>query len=757
MSTFEMFIKFAFVFCFLLAVCGICPAQSQFAVAFGTPNLEYAFPVIQTLDGGYAMTGYTYLPSTGGYDLILVKFDASGNLSWAKAVTTSPGQYNYGYSLIQMADGSYIVSGATCAYASDFDIFLLKFNSTGNLIWAKAIGDTGMAADYGYWIIKTNDGGYAIAGDCEGFGAFGSAVFLMKFSSADVLQWTTLVDGTNSDVLTMGAPSLIQTADGGYAVNGYTMSFGAGWWDFFFIKFTSAGAVSWVRTIGEPPVGAPDWGYSLDQTIDGGYVLTGHTANFGAGMSDLLLVKFNSAGTFQWATTVGGTQADGGNAVIKTPDGGCIATGFTMSYGAGGQDLWIVKFTAAGGVPWARRVGGPSPEYGHSIIQTNDGGYAVGGITYSFGDGSYDFFLVKFDNNGYSCTGTDIQPTVMSVSPTVMNVSPNVINASPRILNVSPTVYDITPTLTFVCPVTCTLTATASSNSPICEGDTLKLFGGPSGMANYQWSGPGGFSSTLQNPIRPNATMAMGGTYTLIVTDFAGCADTVSIVVTVNYRPYVYCMASGECVGDTIRLLGGGPVSSYTWTGPNGFYSTLMNPIIPNATLANTGWYYFTGTGYNGCSNTCSVYVEIINCGCPQPVAWIRCPYPCWNFSSCSTQSVIFGLYDTSGAGIDTMALYFTYIIHHPSMVAETTHLYEPTPFINYSSVADTIFAQVWGNWTDGDSVWVIFDSLSCFAPIKKMVGSINKVDTKKRLVRSIRNEKHNVQSFHYFTNFGKM
>ncbi|RKZ32959.1 hypothetical protein DRQ33_04980, partial [bacterium] len=711
----------------LIVFTGLCYAQAQFAVALGTVNLDYGFSVIQTADGGYAMAGYTYIPPTGGYDMLIAKFDTMGNCEWARTIGR-PAYYNYGYSLIQTADNGYIISGATDGYgAGYFDMLLVKFNSTGTFQWAKVLGGTG--AEYGYSIINTSDGGYAVAGVTGSYGAGATDIFLVKFSSADVFQWATATGGTDEDLLSQGAPSVIQTADGGYAVNGYTQSFGMGWWDFIFVKFTAAGAVSWARTVGESPIGSPDWGYSVAQTTDGGYVLTGHTSNFGAGMGDLLLVKFNSAGTFQWANTVGEATSDAGLSVVSTPDGGCVATGFIGFSGPTSNDVWLLKFAAGGALTWTRVMPWTFADYGREVILTSDGGYAIGGMTSSFGAGDQDFLLVKYDNMGYTCTGKDTFPIVMNCSPTVTYPSLDMVNPSPTITDVSPVVTDITPTLTFICPVECSLEAIASNDGPYCEGDTIRLFGGPDAMSLYQWSGPDTFSSFSQNPTIPNATSSNAGTYTLIVMDSLGCYDTVTTDVTVNFLPFVYCMASGECVGDTIRLHGGGPGLIYDWTGPDGFSSSEMEPIIPNATLDNTGWYYLVGTDTTtGCSNLCSVYVEIVNCSCPQPLAWIECPLPCWSFSSCSLQSVVFGFIDTAGVGMDSLNFYFTTIVEHIDETVDTTHLFEPTPFIEYFTSADTLFANVWGNWNDGDSVVVSFDSMVC-EPIEtwgcKAIGEI--------------------------------
>ncbi|MFC1927696.1 hypothetical protein ACFLW7_03875 [Chloroflexota bacterium] len=162
-------------------------------------------------------------------------------------------------------------------------------------------------------------------------------------------------------------------------------------------------------------------------------------------------------------------------------------------------------------------------------------------------------------------------------------------------------------------------TATASSNSPICEGGTIQLSGGPNGMNSYSWTGPGGWTSSLQNPSRAGATTAMAGTYTLTVTDSNGCTDDESTSVTVNAKPTATASSNSPiCEGSTIVLSGGpGGMTSYSWTGPNGFSSSLQNPTIPSATSLNGGTYYLTVTD-GGCTSDPASTVVAVN---PKPLA----------------------------------------------------------------------------------------------------------------------------------------
>ncbi len=180
---------------------------------------------------------------------------------------------------------------------------------------------------------------------------------------------------------------------------GYTSSFGAGRNDLFLVKLSSIGSLDWAKAVGGS---YEDRGYSVIQTSDDGYALAGYTESFGAGSSDLFLVKLNSTGSLDWAKAVGGTDSDHGYSVVQTNDGGYAVAGYTSSFGAGGSDLFLVKFDSTGSVEWAKAVGGISGDVGNSVIQTTDNGYVVMGVTRSFGavPPTYDLFLVKFNSTG---------------------------------------------------------------------------------------------------------------------------------------------------------------------------------------------------------------------------------------------------------------------------------------------------------------------------------------------------------------------
>jgi hypothetical protein len=257
--------------------------------------------------------------------------------------------------------------------------------------FCKAIG--GPESERGNSLIQTSDGGYAIAGFTISFGAGEADVYVVKLDAHGNLQWTKTIGGPAIEE----GNSLIQTSDGGYAIAGYTGSFGAGEWDVYVVKLDANGNLQWTKTIGGKK---EDVGASLIQTSDGGYAIAGFTISFGAGEADVYVVKLDAHGNLQWTKTIGGPKHDWSFSLIQTSDGGYVIAGYTGSFGAGEWDVYVVKLDAKGNLQWTKTIGGPGYEIGFSLIQTSDGGYAIAGATQSFGAGQLDVYVVKLNADG---------------------------------------------------------------------------------------------------------------------------------------------------------------------------------------------------------------------------------------------------------------------------------------------------------------------------------------------------------------------
>jgi hypothetical protein len=422
--------------------------QSAYAVAFaktyGGTGYEGAYSVQRTSDGGYIVAGYTESFGAGSADIFLIKTDANWNISWAK---TYGGTYwDVARSFQQTSDGGYILAGETWSFgAGSSDIFLIKTDANGNVQWAKTYG--GIDRDWAESVQQTSDGGYIVAGYTGSFG--GSDIFLIKTDANGNIIWAKTYGGTNRD----DAYSVRQTSDGGYILAGETWSLGAGKWDVFLIKTDANGNVQWAKTYGRT---SDDVARFVQQTSDGGYIVAGYTESFGAGSYDIFLIKTDVSGNVQWAKTYGGINWDMAYSVQQTSDSGYIVAGRTLSFGAGYDDIFLIKTDANGNIIWSKTYGGTNNDWAFSVQQTYDGGYILAGETWSFGAGRGDIFLIKTDVNGNigSCSIVrNVSPTVNTVSPTVTTPSLSVSSVSPIVNTVSPTVTSPTLTVSEPCPL----------------------------------------------------------------------------------------------------------------------------------------------------------------------------------------------------------------------------------------------------------------------------------------------------------------
>ncbi len=302
------------------------------------------------------------------------------------------GVYEFGRGVQQTTDGGYIVVGDTDSYGEgNFDVWLIKTDSEGDTLWTETYGGTG--EDRGFSVDQTTDGGYIIAGYTSSYGAGSFDAWLVKTDAVGNSVWTKAFGGSLWD----WAESVQQTTDGGYIITGMTESSGAGGWDTWLIKTDSSGEAEWTRTFGAANC---DHGTSVRQTIDGGYIILSDTYSCRAGSSDFWLIKTNSSGISLWTKTFGGSGCERSHSVRQTADGGYILTGDTKSYGSGDYDIWLVKTDDNGDTVWTETFGGTEEDCGCSVRQTGDGGYVVAGYTESFGAGNFDVWLIRTDESG---------------------------------------------------------------------------------------------------------------------------------------------------------------------------------------------------------------------------------------------------------------------------------------------------------------------------------------------------------------------
>ena len=369
---------------FLLCSCD----EYKWAKTFGSGKGDVAYSIVQTSDGGYAVAGYTI--SKGAGNFYVLNLNGSGELVWDK--TFGGGKGDVAYSIVQTSDGGYAVAGTTESYGTgSADLWILKLNSSGELVWAQTFG--GSYGDYATSIVQTSDGGYAVAGTTESYGAGSADFWVLKLDGSGELVWAQTFGGSYGDYAT----SIVQTSDGGYAVVGTMESYGTGSADFRVIKLDGFGELVWDKTFGGS---FGDDATSIVQTSDGGYAVTGTTESKGAGSLDMWVLKLNSSGGLVWDKTFGGSDDDYAASIVQTYDGGYVVAGYTESYGAGSRDFWVLKLNSSGELVWDQTFGGSGRDGANSIVQTSDGGYSVAGTTESKGTSS-DFWVLKLDKDGH--------------------------------------------------------------------------------------------------------------------------------------------------------------------------------------------------------------------------------------------------------------------------------------------------------------------------------------------------------------------
>jgi hypothetical protein len=301
-------------------------------------DYDGARSVQQTLEGNYIITGETYNADTGDYDVLLIKTNPEGDTLWTKKYGGI--EDDVGISVIKaISDSGYIILARTLSFNADYDdTWLIRTNSAGDTLWTKLYREPGWNNPES--IQLTQDSCYIIAGWTEYLASPKYHPWLIKTDSSGAILWSAVYSGIADIVY-----GLEKTPDEGYIITGETTYYGDGNGDVILIKTDSEGDTVWTRAYGGAGY---DQGKFIKQTSDQGYIVIGHTSSFGTGDYDIFLIKTDAGGDTIWTKTYGGYEFETGNAVYQTPDNGYILTGWTESFGAGQSDLWLIKTDSLG-------------------------------------------------------------------------------------------------------------------------------------------------------------------------------------------------------------------------------------------------------------------------------------------------------------------------------------------------------------------------------------------------------------------------
>ncbi|MFK7979219.1 MAG: T9SS type A sorting domain-containing protein [Saprospiraceae bacterium] len=378
---------------------------------FGGNANDQAFSVIPTLDGGYALLGFSESNSVLGTNVILVKTDENGVEQWSQSFGGT--RDDKGYELVQDVEGNYIIVGQTSSIGNgEDDVLLLKVNSKGEEIWQKAFG--GPYNDRGFSLTEAKDGGYILTGRTELIEDESADVYLVRTDTDGNLLWEQNFGGADIEV----GESVIEASDGSIVIVGENQSDAIPnpnspnniSSDVYFIKTNAFGEILIEKTFGNVE---EDKAFDVVETAEGNFALTGMTS----AKRDLYLLMLDRNGAELWSKSYGGIFDEVGRSIVTTADGG-FAIGGVKEITPTTSQMYLVKTDSQGALEWDRLFGSLGSDFGRSIALTPDGGYVLAG-EFDINNAAdrtsliplYDMYLVKTDEGGNIFNNT-IQGTV---------------------------------------------------------------------------------------------------------------------------------------------------------------------------------------------------------------------------------------------------------------------------------------------------------------------------------------------------------
>jgi hypothetical protein len=398
---------------------------------YGDTLDERALALVEGSDSGYCLAGWT---RSYGYNapaftnILVIKTDPLAIPQWSLvSVGANDEEAN---SMVRTVDGGYALCGWTRSYGPGIpnaNVLVAKLSGAGVRQWAWALG--GAFDDRAFSIVQTKDSGYAVVGYTYTYGpAPYPNVLVMKLSPVGLLQWAKAY-WCNPHLGEDEGYSIVQTVDGGYAVAGRAKVLLPGNFDAFVMKLDPLGNLIWMNFVGGED---DDEAYSVAQDLQANVMAAGWTRSYGTNprvRTDIFVLQCAPSGVPIWQSTYGWATDDeqviGDRSLAATADGGSALCGPTRSVGPGAPspNFLLLKLTPAGNIQWAhshpsQNYPGLGSDVPYALVQTAAGGYAAAGWTNSFGFlGKEDFHFATFSQNGSRVICTDSQLPVRDSCP----------------------------------------------------------------------------------------------------------------------------------------------------------------------------------------------------------------------------------------------------------------------------------------------------------------------------------------------------
>ncbi len=378
----------------------LADANYWFTLTLGGDELDQAHTVVHTSDGGYVIGGETRSFGDVSTDIWLVKVDSLANTEWEYLLenTSHPDQC---FSIIQTQDGGFLLSGTIGElFGTVIHPVLIKLDNSGNEIWQSLPCDfCGENKSYGQSGIQTSDGGYIFTGYTDYEGENYDDLWVIKTDNSGIKEWHFIAsDLPDSENLIDQGFDIVEDQGGNFIVTGWQMDAEIENKDVWVLQFDFSGNLAWETRY---DWGGNESGSAIEKGIFG-YVIAGDISDTGNSDTDMLLFEIDPNGSSVWDERYGGNGDEVANGLAATIDGGFVIAGYTTSYGAGEEDIYVIKTDGFGNTEWTQYYGGLIQDIGEDIQQTfeGEGGYIISGSTRSFGAGNWDYWLIKTNSTG---------------------------------------------------------------------------------------------------------------------------------------------------------------------------------------------------------------------------------------------------------------------------------------------------------------------------------------------------------------------
>lgn len=590
----------------LLSISISISAQSTFKMTIGGAGDERANSIISLPGGGYAIAGYSTSYGNGTQNAYLISLDESFEIEWSRTFG-GPNNDRINNITRDVSGGGFLITGQTSSFGSgnNNNLLLGQLNANGESQWMLANGGTRNEAGWG--VVQLPNRQLIIAGSSQTWAQTGNGAYLFKTSASGIPLFGKVYDNISPmaapasdnfrDIILCRSQNYIYLTGMMKLPGRCNLDNQAHNFQLLIMKMDLNGNEIWHTYIGGG--NCRENGRALTQTEDGHIVATGLAQSFGGRDDDIYLVKVNSeTGELMWTNVIGGTGDELGKDVIATQDGGVALTGWTESTFSGQRDMFLIKTDINGNLEWSRTYGSQMQEEGHSLLQTDDGGFLIAGFTSGFGNGGEDILLVKTDEEG-RLEFCDYETINFSQMPG------GEVNSGYRVrefFSVSNAVPSETLTQDSAAFIHCCPEANFEylKGCPNEEVAFINLSEGP--ITNWNWDFGDGNSSGLESP---NHLYNSAGVYqvTLEVEDGAGCKNSLSLTIEISPEPSPLIEGMNRiCAGNSAQMTAKPEGYEYLWsTGENtqiieltAWKDTTISLILTDERDCNFGPVFFS-------------------------------------------------------------------------------------------------------------------------------------------------------------------